>query len=236
MNFVSLIGAAIVAASVGSLAQPGMPVSERTRDGKTLVVPDAHRSMGTVYFALTDRDRQVYFESDAPLEKIKGQSNQVIGYAVLAHGGSGGLSAGEWRMPVKSMRTGIKLRDKHLSGSDWLDSGSYPDIIVQVRESKQFRETRRSAAFTAYSGTLVVDVTLHGVTHTVSIPESSVTVMNESSATQKVAKGDLMLVRTKFSVRLSDYGVSHPVIGDKVANEVALDVSLYLSTMAPDKQ
>lgn len=235
LKLISLAATASLAVT-GAIAQPSMPVASATQDGKTLVVPQAQKSKGSVYYALTGRDRQIYFESNAPLEDIKGQSNKVIGYAVADPSSSAKLVAGEWHLPVDSMKTGIELRDEHLASSDWLDAASYPNIIVQVRDMKNVRQTKSSAAFTSFTGTLVADVTLHGVTKTLEIPATSVTMMNESEATRKVANGDLMAVRSSFSVKLAEYGISHPVIGDKVANEVEIDVSLYLSTQPPARQ
>ncbi len=232
---ITMMTVAAIAASLAA-AQPAIQVAQATPDGKTLIVPEDQKSKGAVYYAITDKDRQIYFESNAPLENIKGQSNDAIGYAVLSPDRPGTLVAGEWHLPVSSMKTGIELRDEHLAGKDWLDASSHPDIIVQVRELKGVTETKRSAAFTAYAGTLVVDLTLHGVTRTIEIPKSAITLMPASDATRKVAKGDLMSLRSKFTVTLADYGVSHPVIGEKVAKDVEIDVSLFLSTLPPERQ
>jgi len=240
-RFAMLVSAAFVAAGAAVASQSagvGQVVdtpqfARPTPDGKTLVVPEADRAKGQVYYALTGRDRQVYFESDAPLEDIKGQSNRVIGYAVLSGSPAGALAAGEWHLPVSSMRTGIELRDEHLAGKDWLDAESHPNIVVQLRGVKDVEQTKQTAAFTTYTQTLVVDLSLHGVTRRVEIPGATVTLLPESEATRRVAPGDLMAVRAKFGVTLADYDVSHPVIGDKVAETVQLDVSLYLSTLPP---
>jgi len=230
------IPAAALVATLALAAQAAIQPATPTRDGKTLVVPQSHRSMGTVYYAITDKDRQIYFESDAPLENIKGQSNEVIGYAVLSPSRDGTIVAGEWHLPVESMKTGIELRDEHLAGKDWLDAASHPNIIVKVRELKGVRQTKRSSAFTTYTGTIVADLTLHGVTRTIEIPRSTITLMPESNATRAVAKGDLMAIRTEFTVTLADHEVSHPVIGEKVAKDVEIDVSLFLSTLPPERQ
>src|SRR5690242_15854757 len=46
-----------------------------TGSGKSLVVPEKLAKAGTVYHALPDKDRQVFFTSHAPAEDIEGQSN-----------------------------------------------------------------------------------------------------------------------------------------------------------------
>lgn len=231
----ALVACAVLAA--GSAAGQGaIPVAPARDDGKTLVVPDADFSKGAVYYAITDRDRQIYFESNAPLENIKGQSNKVIGYAVVSGDKPGTLVVGEWHLPVASMKTGIELRDEHLAGGDWLNAKKHPDIVVQVREMRGVNETKRSSAFTTYTGTLVADLSMHGVTRTIEIPGVTVTTMPSSEGTRRVAKGDLLAVRANFTVTLADYDVSHPVIGEKVAKEVEIDVSLFLSSNPPELQ
>lgn len=228
--------AAALAVTVATAQPAPLPVAPKAPGGKTLVVPDAHRSKGRVYYTITGRDRQIYVESDAPLEKIKGQSNAVIGYAVVSPNNPGEIVAGEWHLPVESIKTGIELRDHHMASEAWLDAAAYPDVIVQIRKTKDIKPLKKTAAFNSYSATLVGDLTLHGVTHTVSVPDSTIIVMKESPATQKVAKGDLLAIRSKFSVTLADYGVSHPVIGKKVAGTVDLNVSLFLSSNPPARQ
>lgn len=235
-TILTLLASAAMAAAATLALPPELPVAEPTPDGKTLVVSQEDQAKGTVYYAITGRDRQIYFESNAPLEDIKGQSNAVIGYAVLGRNTPGTLVAGQWHLPVSSMRTGIALRDEHLAGKDWLDAKSHPNIIVQVREMRGVRETKKSQAFTTYTGTLVADVTMHGVTKTMPIENTTVTIMPASEATARVAKGDLLAVRAKFKVTLADFGVSHPVIGEKVAREVEIQVSLFLSTLPPNRQ
>lgn len=235
-TILTLLASAAMAAAATLALPPELPVAQATPDGKTLVVSKEDQAKGTVYYAITGRDRQIYFESNAPLEDIKGQSNAVIGYAVLSPNNPGTLAAGQWHLPVSSMRTGIELRDEHLAGKDWLDAKGHPNIIVQVREMRNVRETKKSQAFTTYTGTLVADVTMHGVTKTMPIEESSITLMPASEATAKVAKGDLLAIRTKFKVTLADFEVKHPVIGEKVASEVEIQVALYLSTLPPSSQ
>lgn len=216
----------IVAVSHGALAQQGAAPDSTTR----IAVPEGHRAKGRVFHTITGKDRQIYFESNAPLESIKGQSNQVIGYAVMSNDRPGQIVAAEWRLPVESMKTGIALRDEHMAGKDWLDAESFPNIVVRISAVRDLREVKRADAFTTHTATLVGDVTIHGVTKPVQIPGSTITTMRESDATRKVAPGDLVAIRSKFTVALADFGVSHPVIGEKVANEVAIDVSLYLAS------
>jgi len=222
---------------VGASALAGPPFAETAPDGQTLVVPAEHARAGTVYHALPGRDRQIYFESDAPLEDIKGQSNQVIGYAVAGTGANpADLRGGEWSVPVRSIRTGIALRDEHLAGGDWLDAASHPNIVFQLTEVRNPTLQGSGDGFRTYEGTLVGEMTIHGETNPITIPGAVLTFLDASDRTASVAAGDLLRIRANYTVTLSDYGVSHPVIGDKVANTIDITTTLFLSTVAPSGQ
>ena len=227
-------GALIVAGAAfqASALVAGPPFAKATEDGKHLIVPAEQASLGTVYHALTGKDRQIFFESDAPLEDIKGQSNRVIGYAVA--GTDGSLVAGEWHLPVESIRTGIELRDEHLAGKDWLDAKAHPNIIFQLDHTEDVVLKKETEAYRTYSVTLVGEFTIHGVTRPITIHNASVTYLNASERTRTIADGDLLAIRAKYSVHLSDYDVSHPVLGKKVADEIKINTVLYLTDSAAD--
>lgn len=236
-----LIGAAVAGGSLepGSPArhEHGPPFAQPNKSGKSLIVPVERASEGRVYHAVTGRDRQIYFESDAPLEDITGQSNKVIGFAISGPDSDpAALRGGEWHLPVASLRTGIDLRDEHLRGKDWLDAAGHPNIVFQLERVDDIQRVKQTSAFSKYSATFVGDMTIHGVTRQVSLPDAVVILMPESDRTRKTALGDLMAIRVEHDVTLSDYGVSHPVIGDKVANNVRIKTQLYLSTVPPEDQ
>lgn len=227
-----------LAVAIGaSLALAGPPFAQKTPDGKTLEVPPDLARRGTVYYALPGRDRQIFFESDAPVEDINGQSNQVIGFAVAGSPGNRAeLVGGEWHLPVRSIDTGIPLRNKHLAGPDWLDAENHPNIVFQLNEVRNIRLKKRTDRFETYGLTLVGDMTIHGVTKELVIPNATVTFLSESDATRRIADGDIMAIRAEYPITLADFNVEHPVIGERMARTVQVDTSLYLSTVPPSEQ
>ena len=213
------------------------PFAKPTEGGKTLVPHKAHQGKGTLYYALTERDAQIYFVSNAPLENIKGQSNRVIGYVVAGPSDSpASLVGGEWHLPVKSMKTGIKKRDGHLASKGWLDAESFPNIVFQLKKVEDVSLEKESDAFATYAGTLVGDMTIRGVTKPITIEGARLTFMPESDVTKSIAQGDLMAIRVKYTVTLSEYGVDNGIIGGKVAETIEIDTRLYMSTVKPENQ
>jgi polyisoprenoid-binding protein YceI len=226
---------ACIAALGAGLAGPTF--AEKAESGKSLVVPEAHKSLGTLYYALPGRDVQVSFSSKAPVENIDGNSNGVIGYAVAGKDADpAALQAGEWHLPVKSMHTGIKMRDGHLAGEAWLDADKNPDIVFQLKEVTDITPGKAEGDTRAFTATLKGDMTIHGVTNPISIPDSTITFRKAGAATEAVAKGDLLSIRAKYDITLSEYGVSNKVVGQKVAETIKVDTNLVLATVPPEEQ
>jgi len=205
--------------------------------GKSLVVPRDQARLGTVYHALPGRDRQVFFESDAPLEKTKGQSNAVIGYVVAGPDNAPAkLQAGQWRLPVTSMDTGIELRNHHMASKEWLNADEFPDITFTLSGVESVKPGKSGSGFNSYTGTLVGSMTIHGVTNDIRIPNASITFLDASDRTRSIASGDLLAIRASYSVTLTEFGVNNGIIGGKVANEIAVETVLFMSTTPPERQ
>lgn len=198
--------------------------------------PPATLSEGAVvYHTLTGRDAQVVFTSDAPLEKIVGKSNAVVGYAVPGPGQDPAkLESAAWILPVKSLATGIPLRDDHMVGEEWLDAKDHPTIEFVLSRTDDVKEVKRGEGFTTWSCTLVGTMKLHGVEREVSVKEARLSFFEESEKTRKIAPGNLMFLKCEYVVKLSDYGVTHADVPDKVSDEVKLTQMLRLSSASPD--
>ena len=96
--------------------------------------------------------------------------------------------AGCVRAPVQTLITGNDHRDRDLNKS--MESQRYPDIRFQLHRV----EWDGAAADTAAIG-LVGDLTLHGVSHAVTLPATL------------VRRSDSLLVATDFPVNLKDYQI-----------------------------
>jgi hypothetical protein len=90
----------------------------------------------------------------------------------------------------------------------------------------------------SFKVTLVGDLTMRGVTKEISIPDTILGFVPGSDRTAKVAKGDLLAIRCKYKVKLTDFGVTNDyVLKDKsVADEIEIDQSLSLATVPPEEQ
>jgi polyisoprenoid-binding protein YceI len=200
-------------------------------------VPKESAEKGTVYHTTPGAARQISFLSGGKITS-DGHSSSVIGYAVAGPTDNpAALKAGMWAMPVKSLKTGNKLKDTHIADATWLDAAAHPDVVFVLKEVKDIKPHKESASGRSFTATLVGDLTMHGVTKPLTIPD---TVLGFVPASEKAPfKGDLLAIRCKYTVKFSDYGVSNTYTTgamQSVADDVAIDQSLILSTVPPEQQ
>lgn len=218
---------------------PKPPAIKRAESGKSLAVPDDQAKLGTPYHTLSTGAKQVTFVSEAHNAKFDGHSAGVLGYAIAGPADSpAALKGGAWVMPVKSLETGNKTKDKNIGKPEWLDAARFPDltfVLKEVKDTKIHKETPEGKSFAC---TLVGTMTMHGVSKEITIPDTIVAFLAASPKTAGVGKGDLMSIRCKYKVKLSDYGVTNENVTKSmsVADEIEIDQSLTLSTVPPEKQ
>lgn len=182
---------------------------------------------GVVRFAVQDRGMsRVAFTSDAPLEAITGTTTSVTGQLSLDAGAVEKSTLAPIKVAVGTLKTGIDKRDEHLQGDGWFDTAKYPDaeFIVQSIEP---------LAGGMWPGR-TADVTVHGTLRIKGIdkPLTQVVTLSWAAHNDAIAKfgidGDLLRAKAHFDVKLSDFGMSAKVIGQKVAEVVQVDLNLTL--------
>jgi len=163
---------------------------------------------------------QVTFFSRTPLEDITGTASAIKGGVKFDVSNFSTLS-GKITIDVASMKTGIDMRDEHMRSAGWLDAEKYPEISFEIKSVSGISKS----ADNRLTGKVLGAYTMHGVTKDVAA-DFNVTYLDENEQTKMRAPGDLLGVRASFNVKLSDYGVSHMVIGNKVADEIEVSVNV----------
>jgi polyisoprenoid-binding protein YceI len=182
---------------------------------------------GAKRVTLNDAIRPNQFEwlSDAPMEKIKGSAPGVTGTFTIDPAKLAEIT-GKISVPVKTMKTGNPLRDRHLADKDWLDAASFPNITYDIKKTT-VRKVEAGKAELMAEGTF----TLHGVGKEMSIP---VTLQwkNAGADTARVP-GDWVKISVKFNVKLGDFKVvgKSGVVGKKVGDTIAVTGTLYGHTV-----
>lgn len=158
------------------------------------------------------------FTSDAPLETINGVSNGVSGEFTVDPANLAG-ARGAIEVRVASIRTGIDLRDEHLRSADWLDANRFPTAkfeLTGVRGGTSLTVGREARL------TLVGRFTIHGRTRDVTA-NAKVTLQAPSGG---ATAPDTISVQARFTIQLTDYGVSVPqIVRLKVSDTITVAVS-----------
>jgi len=174
----------------------------------------------TFNFADKGGRNQASFFSTTPLEDIRGLSNDVKGMVTFNVNDLKTLK-GKISVSTASIKTGIDLRDEHLRSENWLDASKYPEInftIKKVTDIKQLADNK-------FELKVIGDFTLKGVTKEITA-NATLTYLDESEQTKLRAPGDLLGVQATFKVKLSDFGVTNKIVGQKVAEEVEVSVNM----------
>lgn len=180
------------------------------------------KASGEQTFNLEDKNgrNQVSFFSTTPLEDIRGLSNSVQGNVTFKVNDIKTLK-GKVIVPVSSIKTGIDMRDEHMKSEGWLNAAAYPEITFEIKkisDVKKIADNKLSAKVTG-------DFTLHGVTKQVT-SEATLTYLDESEQTKMRAPGDLLGIQAKLNIKLSDYGISNKVVGQKVSENIEISVNV----------
>lgn len=188
-------------------------------------------STEVVYHAISGRQAQVTFRSEAPLQNIIGKSNAVVGWVVPGPKDRPmALRGGRWLLPVASLATGIPLRDEHLAGEHWLDAGSHPVIAFRLEKVEDIVTVKDGDGFQTVSCTLIGEMEMHGVTRPLRVADARLSMLDASPRTASIAPGDLLFIQCRYDVRLSDFGIENGDVPGKVSDTIRLEQTIRMTT------
>lgn len=161
------------------------------------------------------------FKLDAPLEAITGTANGISGTVSYDAEKPESLT-GKIVVETKSLTIPNPMMTDHMRGADWLDAAKFPEITF---EAAKVANVKRDGDNTT------ADVTgkfaLHGVTNVITVPVKLTYLKGKLAARSNgQMQGDLLVLRAKFIVKRTDYGISPKAPTEKVADEIELALSL----------
>lgn len=208
---VSSCTAASVAVSV-AVAEPAAPVASASAPAGALVFD----------FADMKRVNGIAFSADSMLEPIVGFAGGVSGTIHWDPARPDGVT-GELSVPTNKLVTPNDGMTKTLHNNEWLDAEKNPSITVKI---KSVKGSKPGAMAGSVDLDAVVDLTLAGVTKELEITVSASYLPGRLGDRMRGAKGDLLILRSNFSVNRSDFGIKAgealEVVSEKVDIRAAI--------------
>jgi polyisoprenoid-binding protein YceI len=160
------------------------------------------------------------FHLDAPLESINGSANGISG-TVTFDPEKPADTKGKIVVTSASLTVPNSMMNGHLHSPMWLDATKYPELGFDVKELKNVKTSGNDTTADA-EGTF----TCKGVSKEMTIPVKLTYLKDKLSQRVPNMNGDLLVVRTKFTIKRSDFNINKGQSEDKVSDEIELTVAI----------
>lgn len=166
----------------------------------------------------------VIFQLDALLESINGSAGGISG-TVSFDPESPESTKGSILLEASSLRVDNPVLQEHMHGEDWLNVSKFPHIEFSLSNLRKISTEGRTVKAVADGKMSIRQVTLK-----MNIPVE-ITYLEGMLEKRNRIPGDLLVVRSKFTVKRDDFGIRPGEYLDKVANEI--DISINLAGACP---
>ena len=161
------------------------------------------------------------FKLDAPLESINGTANGVSGTVRFDLENPASLS-GKIVVAADSLRVPNPVMQSHLVGKDWMDVATHKDISFEAEKAANVKTAGNDT-----TADVTGKFTLRGITKEITVPVRLTYLKDKLGArTGGKMEGDLLVIRSTFTIKRSDYGINPKAPADKVAEDIELVLSL----------
>lgn len=166
----------------------------------------------------------VVFRTDAPLESINGTASGISGKITFDPENPSSLK-GRIILDVSSLHVSNATMKDHLHGPTWMDAAKYPEIIFELTGLKNVKTQGNTTTADATG-----KMTIKGQTKEMTVPVK-VTYLKDRLKDRQGKEGDLLVVRSNFQVKRSDFGINARQNEEKVSDTI--DLSLSIAGSAP---
>ena len=164
------------------------------------------------------------FKLDALLESINGSANGISG-TVTFDPENPAATKGKIAVAVDTMTLPNTMQQGHMRGPQWLDAAKYPEISFEAKELKNVK-TEGEVTTADAVGTF----TCKGVSKDMTIPVKLTYLKDKLGERMKgmpnAQQGDLLVIRSNFSIKRSDFNINPGQFNDKVSEEINLNLAL----------
>jgi polyisoprenoid-binding protein YceI len=184
-------------------------------------VTAAHADPLTFDFKDPKGVNNVIFKLDAPLESINGTAHGVSG-TITVDPAKPETATGKITIATESLNVPNPMMKEHMLGDQWLNAKANPEITFEI---KKISDVKKSGDKGEAEVTGVF--TLNGVSKEITV-DAKVTYLPGRLAERSPTKtpGDLLVIRSEFEIKRSDYNIQPGKNLDKVSDEIELELAI----------
>jgi polyisoprenoid-binding protein YceI len=160
------------------------------------------------------------FKLDAVLEATQGSANGISG-SVTFDPENPASTKGKIVVAAASLHVPNPMMKEHLHSGMWMDVAKYPEISFETKELKNVKVSGDNTTADAV-GTL----TIRGVAREITAPVKLTYLKDKLGQRVPNMKGDLLVIRSTFTIKRSDFGINPAAPQDKVSDQIELALSI----------
>lgn len=163
----------------------------------------------------------VSIKLDSPLEPINGLASGISG-KVSFDGKDGKSLKGELLLSVDSIKMPNEKMSEVLKTEGWLDVAKFPNIKVELKEVLE----SASAGENEFNIKAKVAIDIKGVVKEQVVELKATFLKDKLGDRVQKLKGDLLVLRTTFTVKRDDFKIKAGEMNAVVANDIVITANL----------
>ena len=189
----------------------------------TLIISCLNSQIGATESVFDFKDpknvNNIIFQMDAPLESINGSGDKISGN-VTFNPEKPELTKGKIILESASLHVGNPVLKEHMHGKDWLEVDKYPTISFSLHKLHEIKKEGINYSARAHGKMNIRNVTLD-----MKIPVK-ITYLKGMLVKRNRVEGDLLVIRSKFSVKRDDFNIQAGNNLEKVANQIEISLNV----------
>lgn len=162
----------------------------------------------------------IVFKLDAVLEATQGSANGITG-SVSFDPENPAAMQGKLSVTAASLTVPNPMMKTHLHGHQWMDVAKHPDITFETKELKNVNTSGNQT-----TADVVGTLTIKGVAREITAPVKLTYLKDKLSQRVPNMNGDLLVIRSTFTIKRTDFGINPSAPQDKVSDEIELSLSV----------
>jgi polyisoprenoid-binding protein YceI len=160
------------------------------------------------------------FKLDAPLEAINGSASGISG-TVTFDPADPAAANGKIVVAANSLHVPNPMMVEHLHSAQWMDVAKFPELTFEAKELANVKTEGDKTTATA-----VGTMTVKGVARQLAVPVTLTYLKDKLGLRVPNMKGDLLVLRSNFTIKRSDFGINPAAPKEKVSDDIELSVSI----------